>query len=475
MAVINDRINVNAILQTVVSPEVTLSVGLLLIDDDRIPISSRYISVTPSDFGEELPAGVMEDFASVYFGQDVIPPELRFGRWISAASSPMFECGPAWDQTYAAWAAIADAVFDVTDGTNTDQVGPFSLVGVTAIDQIIPILIAALVAVGAPTVSGLNTSVFEFSPVDGVLRLNMSTSGSAAATVSIIVGTAVGTDISALLMDAPNGTSISGFDAETPEDALAAISVINDEYYWVMVDSATDDEHADLAAYIEPRRKLGIYVTDTADAINEVVATDLGPILKALAYQRAVAGYTEKKGTEYLDAAAIGGNIAATPGTRAYSWNRLRSITDSGDPNPLSKGVRNILENKGYNWSEQYKESISIFYPGLTSFPIEIRIMHARDYFMLNLENDFFNIQLANELSAFDDPTFAQLESAITDRCQEQVDNRTGTEFTIDMPDPDDISDTVRGTHRFTAGPEVFVLKLNSKINEIYITGIWEG
>lgn len=475
MAVINDRINVNAILQTVVSPEVTLSVGLLLIDDDRIPISSRYITVTPSDFGEELPAGVMEDFATVYFGQDVIPPELRFGRWISAASSPMFECGPAWDQDYAAWAAIADAVFDVTDGTNTDQVGPFSLVGVTAIDQIIAILDAALAAVAAPTVVGLNTSVFEFSPVDGTLRLVMSTSGAAAATVSIVAGTAVGTDISALLMDAPNGTSLSGFDVETPEDAFAAISVINDEYYQIAVDSATDSQHADIAAYIEPRRKLGFYVTDDADAINEVIATDLGPVLKALGRQRSIACYTEKKGAEYLDAAVMGGHIAATPGTRAYSWNRLRSITDSGDPNPLSKGIRNILDSKGYNYSEQYKESVSIFMPGFTSYPIEIRIMHARDYFMFNLENDFFNIQLANELSAFDDPTFAQYESAITDRCQEQVDNRTGTEFTIDMPDPDDISEAVRGTHRFTAGPDVFVLKLNSKINEIYLTGIWEG
>jgi hypothetical protein len=478
MADINDRILVDALLKLPLSPQVSLGVGLQLIDNDRVPIESRYITVTPQDYQTELPSGIMQDFANAYFTQEgPTPAELRFGRWVKTASSPMFEGGPQWAQDAATWAFVSDGVFDVTDGTNTDQIGPLNFSGVTAISQILAILDAGLAAVALPNITGLDSSVFEFSPVDGTLRLVMSTTGAAAATVSIVSGTAIGTDIYEILLDASNGISLSGYDVETGPEALQAISELNDGYYFVMVSGANDTEHEAIAAYIEGVRKLGIYVTADSDAYSDISITDLGITLLGLAYKRSIACYTAKKAApfnEYLDAAVVGNSIAATPGTRAYDWNRLTGITDSGDPNNLTKGKRNILQNKGYNWSEQYKDSISIFFPALTSYPVEIRIMQARDYFMFNVENDLFNLMLSNDLSAYDDPTFAQIEEILTYRLEEQVTNRTGTEYTINMPDPDTINSAERATHQLTL-TEVFVLKLNSKVSEMYLTGIWEG
>lgn len=476
MAAIVDHIDFQTILQTAVAPRQTFGVQLLLVDDAQIPVDLRLRYTTPTAWDEDFTvASVPYEYAKVFFGQALKADTLMFGRWVSAASNPLFVCGPGYEKNYATWAAVTDGEFAVTDGTNTDDVGPCNFTGVTELSQILPILNAALAAVGTPTVTGLNTFVFELDSV-GRLVLRSSQSGSSAATISITthsVGT--GTDLSAAFMDASNGSSVAGLDAETPEAALQAISAIDDSYYNIHIAGASDTEQEDLAVYVETKEKLLDVVTSDPNAINPASVDDLPYNMKALNLKRTLCIYTEHT-DEYPNAAGAGRFLPEKEGTFQFEWQDLALISDSGLTTPLSASARQALFDKNCTHVERISP-ITMLYNGLTSGGIEKRIMLGRDWFVARNREDIFTFQVNAKLAAFDNITLTAIEEIIRANGNEAIDRRILVDtperpFVVTLPDADDIDAAERATHELVVF-DAFSGYLNVAIHDYKIVGTW--
>lgn len=474
MAQIVDHVDFQTILQTAVAPRQTFGIQLLLVDDNQIPIDQRLRLTTPTAWDEEYTSGTVPyEYAKVFFAQALKAESLMFGRWASAATEPLFVCGPGYEKDYLVWAAETAGSFAVTDGTNTDDITGLTFAGVTALSQILAILDAGLAAVVTPTVTGLNTFAFEFDST-GRLVLRSSQTGEVAATISITTASG-GSDISEPLIDASNGTSVAGLDAEEPEDALVAISAINNSYYNVHIRGATDTQQEDLASYIETQEKLADFVTADPNCIDPASVDDLPYNLQALNLKRSLVIYHEHT-DEYPDAAVAGRFLPEKEGTFQFEWQDLASVSDAGLSAPLSATALTALKDKNCS-NIQRISPITFLYNGLTAGGIEKRIMLGRDWFVARNREDIFTYQINTKLAAFDNATLTDIEGIIRTNGNEAIDRRILIDtperpFTVTLPDADDIDQATRATHELVV-LDAFQGYLNVAIHDYRIVGTW--
>lgn len=479
MAEIVDRIDFQTLLQTASAPRASFGIQLFLVDDEQIPIDIRFRYVTKSSFKDDLDeATVPYDYSNVFFGQSIIADKLMLGRWASAATNPLFVCGPGYEKDYTVWKAVTDGTFTVQDNTtptpNEDDVTGCDFSAITALSQVADVLTTKIQAIVTPNITGLDTSEFEFDSL-GRLVLKMSTSGAAAASVTIIAqGT--GTDLSsATYMDAANGSSVAGIDAETPIAAKNAIKAVDNTFYNIHIRGESAAQAEALAIDVETDEKLlDLFITDP-NAKNPASTTDVPYKLKALSLKRTNCIYTEKT-TEYPDAAAAGEFLPAKEGTKQFEWQELALVTDSLVSFANDTADRLALKNKNCNYLSVLG-NVVILYNGLTSAGIEKRIMLGRDWFNARNREDIFNYQVNVDLAAFDNETLGAIEEIIKKNMDEAIARRIGVDTParraiVSFPDADDISQAERDTHKLEQY-EVFQMYLNSAIHDYKIVGVW--
>jgi hypothetical protein len=311
MATIKDHVDVQAVLRTAVATQTTFGLlQLFLVDDDQILPDQRIRIVSQSDYTDLTASTVPRNYANIFFSQERVPQ----GRWVSAATSPYTYSGPALETDYTVWKAISDGTIKFTDSAaNTDSITAVDFSAITSAAQIPTVLTAKLAALVAPSITGLDTSVFEYDAL-GRLRLLMSTSGSTAATVTLS-DEGTGTDLtSATFLDSANGAAVAGVDAEEPTDAITAISALNDTYYNVHEAGSSDVQQVALAAQIEGLEKLLDLVITDSGALTTGETASVAYQVNNLSYKRTMCIFT-KNTTEYPDAAVAGTVLPTDEGT----------------------------------------------------------------------------------------------------------------------------------------------------------------
>jgi len=474
MATIKDHVNVQAILQTAVATQTTFGLQLFMVDDDQILPDQRVLIVSQSDYTDLTSGTVPRNYANVFFAQKRVPAQLMLGRWFSAATNPYTYSGPALETDYTVWKAITDGTIEFSDGTNTESITAVDFSSITSAAQIPTVLTAKLAALVAPTITGLDTSTFEYDAL-GRLNLRMSTTGASALTVTL-QSEGTGTDLtSAAFLDSANGAAVAGFDAEEPTAALAAIQAVNDTFYNVHIRGESNTQQVALAADIEAKEKLlDLFITD-ANAVSSASTTDVPYQLEALSYKRTMCIYTEQT-TEFPDAAVAGCVLPADEGTTSFAFEVLSGVTDSGGSGTLSTTERSVLATKSCTWIETIGSN-TYLYDGITSGGEEKRVMLARDWFVSRIREGIFTDQLNQPLSAFDNPTLSRVENRIREVGAEAIARGIllDTEefpWTVTIPDADSFSSADRATRTMTID-DAFVGYINSAVNDYVITGTW--
>lgn len=480
MARIQDYVNVQVLLKTASIPPQGFGLELFLVDDPQIPVDVRFKYVDSDSYSDEFASGSTPyDFAQVFFAQALKADELMVGRWLESASHPFFIWGDDYETDYLTWKAITNGEFAVSDMSlptpNRDELTGITFAAITSFDDVLTVLNTKLAAIAVPNITGLDAAEFK---IDGAGRvvLEMPTTGATAAKIYITtITTPVGTDISSL-MDATEGTIIAGFNAEKPEDALEAISDIDDSYYNVAMRGGTDTQKLDLAAYIETKEKLLDLVTFDASTKIPLITSDLASELKALNVKRTMIIYTEHT-DQYPDAAIAGRILPTKEGTVNWAWTLVSLVTKSGLTLPLTIGERTALEDKNCNYFIDIKGNVTM-YDGITSGNEEKRIMLGRDWFVARIRESIYNDMINDDLHAFDNETLTKVEQRIWEWANEAIDRRilvntVDRPFTVTLPDADDIPPSERATHKLTVS-EAFHGYLNSAINDYELIGTWE-
>lgn len=474
MAEIVDHVDVQAILQTAQALAKGFGVQLFIVDDPQIPIDVRFRYTTKASKNEDFTEGSHpREYANVFFGQKRVAEELMIGRWASAATSPFFVCGPGYEQDFAVWELIGDGSIGFQDSSsNVDVLTALDFDGVTALSQVLTILNAALAALVAPNIAGLDSAEFVIDSL-GRLTLQMQTTGATAPTVSIIPD-GTGTDLSTLF-DVTNGSAVAGVDAESPTEAVTAISEIDNSWYNLHERGCSDAQQVAVGTYIESLEKLCDLVLTDADAKNPAVSTDVGSQLQALTTRRTMCIYTEHT-DQYPDAAVAGAVLPAQEGTVNFAHEQLALVTDSGLTKPLTKGERNALNDKNICWIQNVGGIVEM-YDGITAGNEEKRIMLGRDWYVARIREAIFSDLVNDPLHAFDNPTMSKVESRIREVSNEAlaraiIVDTPARPLTITIPDADTFTSAERASHKAEIF-DAFKCYINSAINDYLIVGTW--
>jgi hypothetical protein len=473
MAEIVDHVDVQAILQTAQALAKGFGVQLFLVDDPQIPVDTRFRYTTKTSKNTDFEEGTHpRDYADVFFGQKRVAEELMVGRWISSETAPFFVCGPGYELDYGVWELISDGSFAVQSGVNTDVISGLDFDGITALTQILPILNAALADLVAPSITGLEDAVFSFDSL-GRLRLDMLATGATEPTIAII-SDATGTDL-APLFDADNGSSVVGYDVETPTEAVTAISEIDNSWYNLHERGCSDDQQVSVGTYIESLEKLCDLVLTDVGVKNPAVTDDVGSRLQALTTRRTMCLYHEHT-DQYPDAAVSGAILPAQEGTTNFAHEQLALVTDAGLTKPLTKGERNALKAKKVCWVQDVGGIVEM-YDGITSGNEEKRIMLGRDWYVARIREAIFSDMINDPLHAFDNPTMAKVESRIREVSNEALRRKIIVDtpdrpLVINIPDADSFTAADRASRKAEIF-DAFLCYINSAINDYLIVGTW--
>jgi Protein of unknown function (DUF3383) len=119
---------------------------------------------------------------------------------------------------------------------------------------------------------------------------------------------------------------------------LANIISENNTWYGIVLCSNTDYDIEQLAAAVEPLKK--IYIATTADAaVPTSSTTDIATVMKGKGYKRTALIYTAISATDGIDAAWVGGQLPLTPGSNNWAFVNLVGI----DPDTFTDNQQTIL------------------------------------------------------------------------------------------------------------------------------------
>ena len=484
---IEDRVNVQAILQTSVAAQTGFGKNVFIIDSLEVPVDRRVVEVTRSDYATTLDStGQPYAYAATHFSQKRTADSLLIGRWAQAASNVYLNLGASWTQTLATWVAISDGtltVYDVGTPTTLDDITAVDCSGITALDQLPAVLNLKLAALSSPSVTGLDTAVFSID-VFGRLVLTMPGTGASALTVNIKPNTpAAGTDL-AVLMDYTEAVPVAGLDAETITAAIDAIDTKNNTGYFITakfsdVKATKETQITAFCAKIESMERLGVFLTDDVLCIDSTDTTNIILAMKTLGYKRTLGLYYESialRPTIFPDSALLGAVIPAQEGTVKFCQEALVGVGASGYVDSLSNAETDAVTGHGGNVIELVGGTTYQF-NGLTVGGEEMRIMMGRDWFVTRIREDIFNYTIQQPITAFDNETLTAIAGFITDRGEQAISRRILVDtverpFTVNMPDEDDFTQAERASHTLTA-VDVFQAYLNSAVNEYSIVGTW--
>jgi hypothetical protein len=485
--VIQDRIDVQAILQTSVAPQQGFGKNVFIIDADEIPTDRRVVEVTKSDYATTLDSsGLPYAYAQTHFSQKRTPDSLLIGRWAKAAAATYLNLGGSYTQTLATWTAISDGeftVYETATPTNLDDITAIDFSGMTALSQLPAVLNAKLAALVGPTITGLDSAEFSFD-VFGRLVLTMPGTGASAITVNIKpLAAGAGTDVAAL-MDYTEAVPVAGLDAETITEAIDAIEAKDNSGYFITakfddVKATKEAEITLFCAKIEAMEKLGVFLTDDVLCKDSGDTTNIIYAMNALSYKRTMGIYYESialRPTIFPDSAGLGAVIPATEGTTKFCQEALVGVGTSGYASPLSKAESDAVNGHGGVVVETVGGS-TYWFNGLTVGGEEMRIMMGRDWFVTRIREDIFNYTIQQPLTAFDNETLTAIAGFIQNRGEQAILRRilvdtVARPFTVNMPDEDAFTQAERASHTLTA-TDVFQAYLNSAVNEYQIIGTW--
>jgi len=471
---IEDRVDVQAILQTAVPPADSFAKNLFLIDSAEVPTDKRVVEVTRSDFADVFDStGLAYAYAQTHFSQKRTPDSLLVGRYIKAASPTYSIMGGDYETTLAIWTAISDGSLAVDlNGTPTDVTG-IDLASATTLEQVWALITAAIQAVFADTSAEL--------AVDNFDRLVFTSPGNTGATNTVQlkpVSPATGTDL-ATLLDYLNQTPVAGSAAESIVDAIDAVEAIDSSGYFITMNSYTEADLLLFAGKIESMEKIGIVMSDDTDIKDPAKTDDPFSQLKALGYKRTAGIYYESissRPTMFPDSAGLGAVMPAKEGTTKFCQEALVGVTGSGYSSPLSKGESDVVNDKN-GMVVEFVGDVTYWFDGLTFGGEEIRIMLGRDWFVSTIRNAIFAYTIQQPLTAFDNETLTAIAGFISDAGEEAIlrrilVNTAERPFSVNLPDADDFTQAERASHKMEVF-DAFQAYLNSAVNEYKIIGTW--
>ncbi len=270
----------------------------------------------------------------------------------------------------------------------------------------------------------------------------------------------------------------SSSSTETLTDALD--DAHDKGYHWYFISyigaASTDiTNQKNLAKYTQASddRTICVLMTSDASAYDATSTTDIGKEVRDENYNRTAVIY-HKTTAERPDACIVGRMCTTAPGAQQWDYKSLVGVKDGG----LDADKQSKLLAKGYNFIETFSgTTFTHMYKGRSCTGRELRIIWGADWHDTGVESDIATFAFQSELMAFDNETFAAIESILRAWLNRALKRRIVIDdekhpAVIDLPDPLSLPASTR-TSGAVDLDNVYRYVLNSAIDNWTITGNW--
>lgn len=388
-------INVSVILTPRAAQAPNLNTAIIIGDSDVIDVSERYRSYDDLDsialaFGVDAPE---YKAAALFYGQTPQPTQLFVGRWASADTPGILECGvlSVAQQALANWTAVNDGGFKINiDGGGVTNVTNIDLSGAANLNAVATIITTRM------GVAGL-AATCEWNALEGRFVFTSTSTGDGS-TVSYLTAAAVGdTDISSQLKGTASTASsvIAGIDAEQPVEAYTILDALNFYFYgstFAATAPISDDQYIAVSAYVEGSNNKHWFGVTSSDA-GIITADDEDNIafkLKALGYRRSGVQYSSS--SPYAIASWIGRFVTVNFNGSLTVINMMYQQEPGVAGESLTSAQADAAKANNANVFVNYNNDTTIVQYGTCADGTFFDDLYNTDWLALTIQNNVFNL-----------------------------------------------------------------------------------
>jgi hypothetical protein len=252
-------------------------------------------------------------------------------------------------------------------------------------------------------------------------------------------------------------------------ELLAFEQVYNDWYFLILTRRSTEAEQlqdiSQAASFIEPRLKMYFYALDQASMLT-AVTTDIGNVLKALAYDRTTGMYSADE-ANYPEAAWVGRVAPETPGSVNWKFQRLVGIT----PDSLTSTEITNLKTANLNFFETVAGANIISSEAVVASGEYIDIIRGTDKLSTRMSERIFTTLVNEKKVPLTNDGGATIENDMRAELQISVDDGflVGDSIIVTVPDASTLSPADKAA-RFYSGI-TFSGDFQGAVNKVGIEG----
>lgn len=207
---------------------------------------------------------------------------------------------------------------------------------------------------------------------------------------------------------------------------LAAISVENDTWYGVAMDSCGKAEIEACAAYLETVKKIGVFATGDSDVLG-ASTTDVASSLQDDSLDRCPLIFSRSP-HDYPNAAALGRMLPETPGAATWKFKTLAGVT----VDTFTATERTNMRAKSCNFYETIA-GVSILQEGVSPSGEFVDVTILVDWLAARIQEAVYGVAVNLKKIPFTDIGIALVENAIRGVLQLAVSNGGLVEDTLQV------------------------------------------
>jgi PKD repeat protein len=355
-----------------------------VIDNVQRMRSYSRIEDVAADFGTSA-----EEYLSavLWFEQVPQPSSLLIGRWVDAASTGGLVGATlsAAQRLLSVWTAVTDGAFTFTkDAGSAQNITGLNFSGAANLNAVAALIQAALT--GVNVVWNANYGRFEMT----------STTTGATSAISFLSTPPSGTDISAMLGMRSNSSGAYRVVGQVAESAVEVVTLMaltfGQQWYALVVPSAINDDHLEIAPFIEASNTKHFYgiTTQEAGVLSSVDTSNIAYQLKELGYKKSMVQYSSSNPYAVVSALA---RILTTD----YNGNStVITLMYKQEPGIVAENINSTqvdaLESFNCNVFAAYDNNTAIFEPGVTCSGIFVDIVLGTDWLAVDLITNLYNL-----------------------------------------------------------------------------------
>ena len=314
----------------------------------------------------------------------------------------------------------------------------------------------------------ITTAIPVNTPVTGTVT--GSGSGALLTLTSVVAGQGVNYSLISTNLTHTNTTANNGIATD-----LSNIVNVNNSWYGIILCSNSDNDIEQLAAAVEPLRKIFIGVSNDS-SIPTVSTTDIASYLKSKGYKRTALMYSPLSYNLGIEAGWMGSQLPQTPGSNNWAFKTIIGIS----PDTFNSTQQNILigdpvaqvEGKNVN-IYQTVGGQDITQMGTMAGGQYIDITIGIDWLSSTLQTNVYQALVSNPKIPYTDVGTGVLLSAVKSAIDQGVVNGLidgNSPITITAPSVLDVPASQRANR--VAPPISFSCRLQGAFNAVIINGI---